>query len=67
MEKNCCVSVKYKYPDFFPCSVFLPDFSLCQDRLSGDASELGAALLCISRAGSVYVAVIQKLFVTSEV
>ena len=36
-------------------------FSLCQDRLSGDAFELGAALLCSSRAGSVYVAVIQKL------
>ena len=26
---------------FFPCSALLRDFSLCQDRLSGDASELG--------------------------
>ena len=49
---------------FFSCSAFLRDFSLCQDRLSGDASDLGAALLCSSRAGSVYVAVIQKLYST---
>ena len=42
---------------FFPCSAFLRDLSLCQVRLSGDASELGTALLCSSRAGSVYVAV----------
>ena len=48
---------------FFSCSA-LRDFSLCQDQLRGDASELGAALLCSSRAGSVYVAVIQKLYST---
>ena len=42
---------------FFPCSAFLWDFSISQDRLSGDASKLGSALLCSSRAGSVYVAV----------
>ena len=42
---------------FFSLFAFLWDFSLCQDRLSGDASELGTALLCSSRAGSVYVAV----------
>ena len=43
---------------FFPSSAFLRDFSVCQDRLSGDVSELGMALLCSSRgAGSVYVAV----------
>ena len=42
---------------FFSFSAFLQDFSLCQDRLSGDASELGTALLCSSRAGYVYVAV----------
>ena len=41
----------------FPCSNFLRDFYLCQDRLSCDTSELGMALLCSSRAGSVYVAV----------
>ena len=39
---------------FFPCSAFLGNFSLCQDQLSGDASDLGGALLCSSRAGSVY-------------
>ena len=50
-EKYCSEHV------FPPCSAFLWDFSLCQDRLSGDASELGTALLCNSRAGSVYVAV----------
>ena len=43
--------------DFFPCSAFLRDFSLCQDQLSSDASELGTALLCSSRADFVYVAV----------
>ena len=29
-------------------------FSLCQDRLSGNASKLGTALLCSSRVGSLY-------------
>ena len=45
---------------FFSCSTFLRDFSLCQDRLSSDASELGMALLCSSRAGSIC-GCIQKL------
>ena len=50
---------------FFSSLFRLPPgiFSLCQDGLSSDASELGAALLSSSRAGSVYVAVSRKSIV----
>ena len=39
---------------FFPVPHSSEIFSLCQDRLSGNASKLGTALLCSSRVGSLY-------------
>ena len=51
---------------FFPVPPSSGIFSLCQDWLSSDASELGTALLCSSKASSVYVAVSRNSIVHQD-
>ena len=59
----CIQKSAWKY--FFFYSTFLPDFSLCQDRLSHDASELGKALLCSSSGMWLYPETLHTIHQTS--